>query len=264
MIEYLKKSIEIDKRRLQRYKKAAMSSATGRINRKWDHRRKKAYYYYKGPDDEKEHPLQEQPNAKIWRLQVKRFAQAMSEVIRNNIEVKQKLLDELLPDTEDAVMARIHKAYRPNAKFKPEGKADKKIVQSENPYKRDQLNIQTSFGLYVRTKSEMIIAELLYSLGIEFYYERQLTLHVLRNGEWVQKHYYPDFTIILSDGSTIYWEHKGMMSNVDYVQRNVQKCVDYNMNGIFQSHNYIVTEEGPDNQLDYEGIKRIVLELICG
>ena len=29
------------------------------------------------------------------------------------------------------------------------------------------------------------------------------------------------------------------------------------MNGIYQTHNYAVTEEGPNNAIDFEGIKLI-------
>lgn len=56
----------------------------------------------------------------------------------------------------------------------------------------------------------------------------------------------------------IYWEHKGMLSKKDYVQRDIKKEIVYNMNSIYQPHNYIVTAEGPDNKMDMESIRLIV------
>ncbi|MBQ6496312.1 MAG: hypothetical protein IJI74_03985 [Firmicutes bacterium] len=265
MIDYIKQSIAIDRHRLAHYEKLSGLAVNGRLNCKWDYRRSKSYYYYKGPDDDREHMVKEEPNAIIWKIQEKRFAKAMISVLRNNIEIKQKLVSQLLSDLESDVMEKLPKAYRPNVRFKTKPSHVSGIHQSENPFKREQLTIQTSFGLFVRTKSEMIIAELLHSLGITFYYEKALTLKVQRFGTdghpyWTSHTYYPDFTIELPDGRIIYWEHKGMMSDINYVKNNNQKCVDYNMNGIFQSHNYIVTEEGPNNRIDFEGIKKIAAD----
>ena len=77
-----------------------------------------------------------------------------------------------------------------------------------------------------------------------------------------KKTYYPDFTIILPDGRVFYWEHKGLLKNYDYSERDILKTTDYNVNGIYQPHNYIVTEEGPENDIDFDGIKRIVQALL--
>lgn len=148
------------------------------------------------------------------------------------------------------------------------------IPQSENDYKREELTIQTSFGLWVRSRGELAIAEMLYSLNIEFFYERALTLDVIRtrehlvDGRIVKKEYetictyYPDFTIILPSGKIFYWEHKGLLKREQYAERDRQKTIDYNKNGIFQPHNYIVTEDGPSNDLDLENIKKVVAALL--
>ena len=120
----------------------------------------------------------------------------------------------------------------------------------------------------MRSKGELFIAELLYSLGIEFFYERALVLDVYRVDEntgesyWTTKTYYPDFTILLPDGRVYYWEHKGMLSNLQYVMRDARKNFDYNTNGIFQPYNLIVTEEGPNNKIDVDGIHAVIRFLL--
>lgn len=261
LLQSIESSIKLDERRLAHYEKLANTTVEGRLNCKWDKRRNRTYYYLKESNKSSEHPVEEKTNSIVWKLQMKRFAQEMIIVLKNNIEAKKRLLNELLPDSGVDILEKIPKAYRPNSNFKPKdkNKTSKRVVpQSESTYKREQLIVETSFGLFVRSKGELAIAELLYSLGIEFYYEKRLELRVLEDGFWVKRSYYPDFTIILSDGRTVYWEHRGLMDDEDYVERNIRKDMDYNLNGIFQSHNYIVTEEGPNNHIDFAGIKKIV------
>ena len=285
--EMIRESISMDRRRLSHYDKLASSSVDGRLNRRWDRRRGRSYYYLKEPGTKKEHPVSEAPNVHVWKLQVKRFAAEMVRILKNNIEVMEQCAALLLPDNDADVLQQLPRAYRPNAAFRPRSKrtasrGDRgihrdipgELPQSENPYNPEELNIQTSFGLWVRTKGELLIAELLYSLGIEFYYERALTLDVRRTRETIvngqilhdryqtKKTYYPDFTIILPDGRVFYWEHKGLLKNYDYSERDILKTTDYNVNGIYQPHNYIVTEEGPENDIDFDGIKRIVKALL--
>lgn len=285
--EMIRERISMDRRRLSHYDKLASSSVDGRLNSRWDRRRGRTYYYLKEPGTKREHPVREAPNAHVWKLQVKRFAAEMVRILKNNIEVMEQCAALLLPDNDADVLQQLPRAYQPNAAFRPRSKrtasrGDRgihrdfpgELPQSENPYNPEELNIQTSFGLWVRTKGELLIAELLYSLGIEFYYERALTLDVRRTRETIvngqilhdryqtKKTYYPDFTIILPDGRVFYWEHKGLLKNYDYSERDILKTTDYNVNGIYQPHNYIVTEEGPENDIDFDGIKRIVQALL--
>lgn len=63
----------------------------------------------------------------------------------------------------------------------------------------------TSKGLKVRTKSELLIAEMLYRYHIAFRYEQILYAN--------HRRYAPDFTILRADGRIMYWEHFGMTNN---------------------------------------------------
>ena len=276
MKDYLKKSIQMDKQRLLHYQKIASISITGRLNCRWDKYRSKYKYYLKESGDEKEHYIPEKPDNRIWKIQRKRFAQCMIKVLENNIKAKEILFKKLLPDSEVDIVEKMPHAYRPNSNFKPKNTEEKSnsVHQSENPYKRENLTVKTSFGLFVRSKGEMIIAELLYSLGIEFYYEKALIIRVQRTvkeriqGElvekvvWEKRTVYPDFTIILPNGQIYYWEHEGMLTDPEYAKNTIQKMIDYNMNNIYQAHNLIVTAEGPHNDIDVEGIKRIITGLL--
>jgi ATP-dependent DNA helicase RecQ len=71
---------------------------------------------------------------------------------------------------------------------------------------------KTEDGNMVRSKSEVIICNLLYKYNIPYEYEKKL---YYADGKWME----PDFTITLSDGTEIYWEHVGMLGNSGYDDR---------------------------------------------
>jgi len=122
---------------------------------------------------------------------------------------------------------------------------------------------RTRSGITVRSKSELIIADLLYSKGIEFQYEQPL---VGRDGQtrW------PDFTIFDDTaGLNIYWEHLGMLNQESY-RRNWDKKVRwYASNDILpgkqgggSSGILLTTEDGPDGSISSASIEQLIDELL--
>lgn len=77
-----------------------------------------------------------------------------------------------------------------------------------NKYNLERVH-ETLDGNHVRSKSEVIICNLLYESGIKYEYEKPLFYEQ-------DKHIMPDFTIFLENGSEIYWEHVGMLGNEQY------------------------------------------------
>jgi hypothetical protein len=99
-------------------------------------------------------------------------------------------------------------------------------VEIEHRYLQERLIHQTRRKDAVRSKSEVIIADLLYSKGIEYTYERPL---VAPDGS----SRLPDFTIEDFDrGRTVYWEHLGMLSNPRYEESWRRKAAWYADQGI--------------------------------
>ena len=91
----------------------------------------------------------------------------------------------------------------------------------------------TDRGEQVASKSEVIIANLLYSYGIEYEYEKVLVI----NGY----SYKPDFTIWRKDGTMLLWEHAGLMDDPEYVKKFENKLVQYQSIGFTQAEKLIVT-----------------------
>ncbi|QIB26844.1 RecQ family ATP-dependent DNA helicase [Caloranaerobacter azorensis] len=71
-------------------------------------------------------------------------------------------------------------------------------------------------GDKVRSKSEVIIANLLYENNINYEYERKLYYTE-------DKYIIPDFTILLHNGRKVYWEHLGMIGTESYDKRWLEK-----------------------------------------
>jgi exodeoxyribonuclease V alpha subunit len=74
-------------------------------------------------------------------------------------------------------------------------------------------------GDMVRSKSEVIIANMLHERGIKFYYEKPL---FASDGTM----YLPDFTIIWN-GEEVYWEHVGKLTDPKYVSHWLDKQAWY-------------------------------------
>lgn len=77
---------------------------------------------------------------------------------------------------------------------------------------------ETLDGNFVRSKSEVIISNLLFQAGIKYEYEKPL---YYEGG----KHIMPDFTLFLPNKKEIYWEHVGMLGKESY-DANWSKKID--------------------------------------
>ncbi len=100
-----------------------------------------------------------------------------------------------------------------------------------------QSNFLTDRGEYVRSKSELIIANTLNKHEIPYRYECPLEI---RKGLVV----HPDFTVLNKRTRNVYyWEHRGMMDDRGYSTHSVQKVKEYERAGIFPGKNLILTEE---------------------
>lgn len=125
----------------------------------------------------------------------------------------------------------------------------------------DRLIHRTSRGEAVRSKSEVIIANLLHARGVHYHYENSLEL-----GDAVK---YPDFTIEDDDsGITYYWEHCGLLHDPAYRRRWEEKQQWYRGHGIFPieegggpNGTLIITRDQPDGGIDSAVIAALVSKI---
>lgn len=119
---------------------------------------------------------------------------------------------------------------------------------SKNP---ENLIYKAVNGISVRSKSEAIIAMLLYTNKIPFRYECALNLGDIK--------FYPDFTILHPKTEQLYyWEHFGLMDSPGYCQNAFSKQQLYAAHGILPSVHLLTTYENQAYPLNTELVEKMI------
>ena len=130
--------------------------------------------------------------------------------------------------------ALVTPIYEPDEQYLEQWNA---VKYTGKPFDETIPPIYTTKGERVRSKSEMIIADLLYREQIPYRYEYPLNLREFGR-------VYPDFTLLhLKKREELYWEHFGMMDDPIYAEKAVQKITTYAQHGLFPGCNLILTFE---------------------
>lgn len=126
--------------------------------------------------------------------------------------------------------------------------------ESVDRYFAQHLIHRTRKGDMVRSKSEVIVADILTSLGISYEYEQKLPSKADPKDFRL-----PDFTASY-EGDTFYWEHLGMLSVPSYREEWARKHQWYAENGYLDR--VLTSEDGPDGSIDAAAIERMAREKI--
>jgi len=122
---------------------------------------------------------------------------------------------------------------------------------------------RTRRGDLVRSKSEVIIADLLHALGINYHYERTLTAP---DGTWRA----PDFTVIDDDsGARVFIEHLGMLHDPSYKERWEKKLAWFRVQSILpdtegggENGTLLITRDDEKGGIDSADIERRIKKLL--
>ena len=107
----------------------------------------------------------------------------------------------------------------------------------------------------VRSKSELVFANMFVDLGIPFKYECPLRLS---NGKVA----YPDFTLLKKNTRQVYYhEHFGLLDDAEYRQNALRKLDAYRRSGVYIGKNLIITSETPECPLDIPALKKSFTEI---
>lgn len=162
----------------------------------------------------------------------------LAEKVHAEILEEQKRFNELLavdkPEAEPRPEMRPSQSPTESAIFRPEG-----------------LIHRTERGEKVRSKSEAIIANILYNLGLDYRYEYPIEGH---EQPGIRR---PDFVLISPERKPIIWEHLGMLDDPDYRNRWQAKQAWYEANGFTQGVDFFVTRDEPDGGLDSYRIRKL-------
>lgn len=181
--------------------------------------------------------------------------QAQLTALEQSLVAKQK--------SDERVAAAVLKPEKPQAKKPKSGSKHKKpkSASAEKPaadassFWPEGLVHRTERGEMVRSKSEAIIANILYHVGLDYRYEYPIE-GVIRPG--IRR---PDFVFIGADHRPIVWEHLGMLSDPVYNERWQAKKEWYEANGFSEGDNLFITEDDDGIGLDSREIRSLA-ELI--
>ena len=124
-----------------------------------------------------------------------------------------------------------------------------------NPLYRENLIHTTPKGEKVRSKSESIIAWLLWKNKIPYKYEAPLHINGVT--------YYPDFVIMHPVTKKIYyWEHFGRVDDENYLFHMDNKIMQYRKGGIVPWDNLLVTYDTVEGSINPQAIEKIILTFL--
>lgn len=263
------KDVEYQKALIKKYEtELATLPAGGIITREKNGRQE--YYHsvpgsnriYIGKDDEKV----------VRQLFRRKLLEKTLERMRSNVAVQEKMLTKYLPYDIATVQAEIPASYRKIAALKTlrpgaaDGETGEDISDDINNVTRYDAKYDhrteegtvihmTSQGFAVKSKTELMIAEMLAISRISFIYEKAIRLKK-SDGRYITVH--PDFTFQDRYGREIYWEHFGMLGMEDYREKTMKKLRTYIENNIIPSINLVITAESFDGSLDVSVISRAI------
>lgn len=134
-------------------------------------------------------------------------------------------------------------------------------VYEKNTLYQENLKYETEQGELVRSKSEVIIANVLYKHRDDILYKYEHPLKVMVAGKIIT--IYPDFTVMnVHTGKITYWEHAGMLDEPSYANDFVKKINTYVNNDLLIGRDVVISCETAENYLDIGAIKKMVEELI--
>ena len=200
--------------------------------------------------------------AMISKLARKKYLQIAIKLLEEEIDRLTEFAKVHVPPEPAAVFERLPKIYLDIPEKMFFGTAQGADLWASQPYEANHFRPEekihvTSWGLRVRSKSELIIAEKLDQYEIPYRYEQML--------HFENHSFSPDFTI-LPGRKPFYWEHCGMMGVPQYRRNNRWKIDMYERAGIVPWKNLIITydmEDGGINSgiIESEIVNRLLPEI---
>lgn len=127
-------------------------------------------------------------------------------------------------------------------------------------FKAGQPEYYTDRGERVRSKSEQLIANLLYRLGIPYRYEYPVT--VMKNGSPTT--WRPDFLILdVAHRKEFILEHLGMLADPEYAHQAFEKMRIYEENGLFEGRGMYFSFEADSAPIDMRYVERKLKRILA-
>lgn len=256
-IETLTRLIQTIEKRMQGYPEGTL-----RISRSHG----KTQYYQTHPGSRgKDTYLPKDEMALVEMLAQKSYYKVVLKSAERELTAWQTLIELLPPKTYEQVFGDLSEDRQ---------QLVKPLTLSDKEYRRQWESVQYKQGYFdpespvymtdrgerVRSKSEQLIANLLYHLDIPYRYE--YPVEIIENG--VSKTWRPDFMILdVKHRKEFFLEHLGMLGDEKYTKRNLHKMKVYEENGLYEGHGMYYTFESDKVPLDIPYVKAKILRILA-
>ncbi len=239
---------------------------------KYQNKGKKTYFYqqFRGENNKswERKYIKKENVSLIKELAQKQYYSAIKGVLMRNVSALKNLIQQYHPEDIQEIYENLSGVRK---------KLIKPLVISEeerirqwnseqytgNSFHPENLRYETEQGEYVRSKSEVIVANILYQHRKDILYKYEKPLEVLVDRKI--KTIYPDFTILnVHTGKIWYWEHAGRMDDPVYANDFVKKTNMYTANGYLPGKDVIFTYETMANPLEIYTIRRVIEDMLVG
>lgn len=241
---------------------------------KWQNKNGKTYYYHQymmddsGQTDKtvKREYIKKNNLSKAANLAQKHYFSIINPLIKKNLKELKRFVNKYKQEELDTIYDSMCDERKQLVKPIQYGIKEKRKRWMEEYYEKnmmypDNLRFETEQGDMVRSKSEVIIANILYKYKEHILYKYERPLEVIADGRI--KTIYPDFTIfILETGEIKYWEHAGRMDDPAYASEFVKKVNLYIQNGLLPGRDIIFSFESYSNPLDITLVKELVGKML--
>ena len=259
-MEELKKILEKREKeliRLKKEKEEALQNAPEGSLRICCHGNRIQYYYRDNLKNSNGIYIREKEHDFAGKLAQKDYDQKVLRAVNQELSVIRNYLAGYPQVNPEQVYGRLHKERQ--KLIKPILETDEQFVQNwaAIPYQGKRFDESTPVFFTareerVRSKSELIIADLLHKNGIPYKYECPIYLKGLG-----QVH--PDFTVLnVKKRRELYWEHLGMMDDPSYAEKALQKIAMYEHNGIFPGERLLITYETRKSQVNQKLVQDMI------
>lgn len=225
------------------------------------HRNGSEYYYARKNGSVESTYLGNASNITVNNIKEARYLRKSLPIIEGNIRCLEQMLGRLQPTDYENINELLPKIYRGAKLTYAEGADEKRRSWKEralaykarfNIYKPEELKIETKDGTYVRSKSEALIYNALFDMGLTFVYEMPIRIG--------SRTYWADFVILSEQDyeTEIIIEHQGLMKSEGYRMRFMEKLHEYWKAGYVLGVNIFFTFDNPDGGLDLTPVYDVV------
>lgn len=225
------------------------------------HKRKNGYQYYLLKPDNKRKYLKKSEYEMVQKVLQLGYDEEVLKALRDKKHILERFLAKYKPDSLETMYTGLSdgrkamiKTIRPtDEEFIEEWY--KSFIVDENSYPKET-SYRTDRGESVRSKSEKIIADILYKYRIPYVYEPKFKLN---NGKYL----FPDFALLdLKARKTIYWEHFGLASDGEYASKAMTKLGVYENEGFVIGRDLLFSVESSETPLNIKVIERKVRAIL--